>query len=67
MIGCRKREVRGCGLKSYGVFCFTNVWWDHIPEANCSEVKIEHCSVDAAPAGYVMATVFMVLIGPLVA
>ena len=32
------------------------MWWDHIPDANCTGVKGEHCSVDAAPGGYVMAT-----------
>ena len=48
-------------------FYFSNVWWDHIPDANCPGVKREPCSVDAAPGGYVMATVvFMVLIGPVV-
>ena len=55
-IGCREGEVRDCYLKSYGVFYFSNVWWDHIPYANCSGVKGEHCSVDAALGGYVMAT-----------
>ena len=50
MIGCREGEVHDC--------CFSNVWWDHIPDANCSGVKGEHCSVDAAPGGYVMAMVF---------
>ena len=34
------------------------MWWDHIPDANCSGVNREHCSVDATPGGYVMATVF---------
>ena len=38
MIGCREGEVRDCCLKSYGVFYFSNVWWDHIPDANCSGV-----------------------------
>ena len=36
---------------------FSNVLWDHIPDANCSGVKGEICSVDAALGGYVMATV----------
>ena len=47
MIGCREREVDGCYLKSYGVFYFSlfHVLWDHILDANCSGVKIEHCSV----------------------
>ena len=51
MIGCLEREVRDCYLKSYGVFYFSNVWWDHIPDANCSGVKREHCSVDAGSLG----------------
>ena len=44
-------------MKSFGVFYFGNVWWDQIPDANCSGVRREHCSVDAAPGGYVMNTV----------
>ena len=58
MIWCRERELHDCCLKSYGVFYFTNVWWDRILDANCSGVKREHCSGDAAPRCYVMATVF---------
>ena len=64
MTGCREMEVHhDCCLKSYGVFYinFSNVWWhwwDHIPDVNCLGVKGEHCSVDAAPGGYVMAKVF---------
>ena len=43
------------------------MWWDLIPDVNCSGVKGEHCRVDAAPGGYVMATVFsMLLIAPVV-
>ena len=57
MIGCREREVHYCCL----VFYFSNVWWDHIPEVNCPGVKGEHCSVDAAPGGYVVAMVFYLL------
>ena len=59
MIGCREGEVHDCYLKSYGVFYFSNVWWDHIPDANCSGVKLKggHCSVGAAPGGYAMATI----------
>ena len=55
MIGCREGEVRDCCLKSYGVFYFSNLWWDHIPDANCSGGGglREHCSVDAAPGGHV--------------
>ena len=49
MIGCCEGEVRECCLKSYRVFYFSNIWWDHIPDANCLEVIGEHCSVDAAP------------------
>ena len=45
-------------MKIYGVFYFSNMWWDHIPDANYSGVKGEQCSVDAAPGGYVMATGF---------
>ena len=58
MIGCREREVHDCCLKSYRVFYFSNMWWDNIPEVNCSGVKGEHCSFDAAPGGHVIATVF---------
>ena len=39
MIGCREREVKDCCLKSCGVFYFSNVWWDHIPDAICLGVK----------------------------
>ena len=45
MIGCREREVRDRCLKSYGVFFISNVWWDHIPDANCSGVKGENTAV----------------------
>ena len=31
MIGCRESEVHDCCLKSYGVFYFSNVRWDHFP------------------------------------
>ena len=48
MIGCWEGEVHYCCLKSYGIFYCSNVWWDHIPDANCTGVKGEHCSVDAA-------------------
>ena len=58
MIGCHEGEVHDYCLKTYGVFYFSNVWWDYIPDANCSGVKGEYSSVDAAPGGYVMATVF---------
>ena len=58
MIGCREGEVHDYRLKSYRVFFFSNVWWDHIPDANCSGVKGEHCNVGAAPGGYLMATIF---------
>ena len=37
MIGCW--EVHYCCLKSYGIFYCSNVWWDHIPDANCTGVK----------------------------
>ena len=57
MIGCCEGEVRDCCLKNYWVIYFSNVWWDHIPGANCSGVKGEHCSVDAVPVGHDMATV----------
>ena len=49
MIGCCEGEVRDCCSKSYWVIYFSNVLWDHIPDANCSGVKGEHCSVDVAP------------------
>ena len=52
MIGCCEMEVHYCSLKSCGVIYFSNVRWDHIPDANCTGVKGEHCSVDAAPGGY---------------
>ena len=58
MIGCREREVHGGCLKSYGVFYFSNMWWDNIPDADCSGVEREHGSVDAPPGCYVIATVF---------
>ena len=51
MIGCCEGEVHYCCLKKCGVFYFSNVWWDHIPDANCTGVKGEHCSVDATPGG----------------
>ena len=58
MIGCREGEVHDCCLKINGVFYFSNVWWHHISGANCSGVKGEHCSVDVAPGGHVMAMFF---------
>ena len=58
MIGCRDREVHECCLKSYGVFYFSNMWWDFTPDADCTGVEKEQCNVDAAPGGYVMNTVF---------
>ena len=54
MIECCEGEVHYCCLKR--IFYFSTVWWDHIPNANCTGVK-GHCSVDAAPGGDVMATV----------
>ena len=57
MIGCREREAHDCCLNSFGVFYLSNVWWDHIPDANCSGVERKRCIVDAGPGGYVMATV----------
>ena len=30
------------------------MWWDLIPDVDCSGIEREHCSVDAAPSGYVM-------------
>ena len=57
-LGGWEGEVHYCCLKSYGIFYCSNVWWDHVPDANCTGVKGEHCSVDAAPGGDVMATVF---------
>ena len=56
MIGCWEGEVHYCCLKSYGIFYFNNVWWDHIPNANCTGVKGEHCNFVATPGGDVMAT-----------
>ena len=53
MIGYSEGEVHVFCLKSYGVSYFRNVWWDHIPDANCSGVK-EHCCVDTALRGYVI-------------
>ena len=44
MIGCWEGEVHYCCLKSYGIFYCSNVWWDHVPDANCTGVKGEHCS-----------------------
>ena len=73
MIGCWEREVHYCCLKSYGIFYCSNVWWDHVPDANCTGVKGEHCSVDAAPGGECDLPVpcnghgfLMVLVGPVV-
>ena len=57
MIECREREVHDCCLKSYGVLYFSNMWWDLSPDADCSAVEKEHCSVDAASGGYVMTMV----------
>ena len=48
MIVCCEGDVHYCCLKSYGVFYFSNVWWDHIPDVICTGVKGEQCSVDAA-------------------
>ena len=39
MIGCWEGEVHYCCLKSYGIFYCSNVWWDHVPDANCTGVK----------------------------
>ena len=46
--------IHYCCLKSCGVFYFSNVWRDHIPDANCTGVKGEHCSL------------LMILVGPVV-
>ena len=51
-------EVHNCCLKSYRVFYFSNVPWDHNSDANGSGIEGEHCNVDAAPGSYVMATMF---------
>ena len=45
MIGCCEGEVHDCCLKSYWVIYFSDMLWDHIPDANCSGVKGERCSV----------------------
>ena len=37
-------EVHYCCLKNNGIFYCSNVWWDHVPDANCTGVKGEHCS-----------------------
>ena len=58
MIGCREEDDSDCCLKNCEVIYFSNMWWNHIADANCSGVKEEHCSVDTATGGYVMATVF---------
>ena len=50
---CHEGEVHDCCLKSYGVFYFSKMRWDHIPGAVCSGVKGEHCSVDAALGGQI--------------
>ena len=55
MIGYHEREVHDFYLKRYAVFYLSNMWWDLIPDADCSGVEREHCSV--APGGYVMAIV----------
>ena len=39
MIGCCEGEVRDCCLKSYWLIYFSNMLWDHIPDANFSGVK----------------------------
>ena len=57
MIWCREREVHDCCLKGYGVFYFSNIMWNLIPDVDCSGVERQHCRVDAAPGGYVMAMV----------
>ena len=41
MIGCCEGEVHDCCLKNYWVIYFSNMLWDHIPDANCSGVKGE--------------------------
>ena len=53
---CFTGNLGDCCLKSYRVFYFSNMWWDLIPDADCSGVEREHCSVDATPGGCVMAT-----------
>ena len=58
MIVCCEREVRDSCLKSYWVIYFSKMLWDHIQDANCLGVKGGSCSVDTAPGGHVMATVF---------
>ena len=56
MIGCCEGEVRDCCLKNYWVIYFTNnMLWDHIPDANCSWVKGEHCSVDGLVVVWIWA------------
>ena len=35
MILCREVEVHYCCLKSYGVFYFSNVWWEHKYYSRC--------------------------------
>ena len=51
VIGCREGKVHDCCLKTYGVFYFSKVWWDHIPDATWPGVKGEHL---VAP-GFLMA------------
>ena len=55
MIGCCEGEVRDCCLKSYWVIYFSNMLWDHIPDANCSGVKGKRCSVDGLVVVWIWA------------
>ena len=40
------------------VFYISSMWWELISDADSSVLEREHCSVDVATGGYVMATVF---------
>ena len=46
MIGCHEMEVYNFCLKSCGVFYFSNMFWNHIPDPDCSEIAQWWCDVD---------------------
>ena len=50
------KEFHDSFLKRFEVFYAGNFWWDHIPYANCSEIKLKDHCIYTTPGGYVLST-----------
>ena len=53
---CGEREFHNSFLKGFWVFYVCNFWWNHIPYANGSGIKLKDHCIDTTPGGYVLST-----------